>query len=107
MFTMAASITVFPLQTQTEGMTVVLGMWGAAMGTFLGLNSLHTISVVGLDDYAAMMGAWNLTLALSFVTIGPFLVWCVMQATAMPSVCGWRLFLSWSVFCCGSSCLLL
>ncbi|XP_045126914.1 monocarboxylate transporter 14-like isoform X2 [Portunus trituberculatus] len=73
MFTMAASITVFPLQTQTEGMTVVLGMWGAAMGMFLGLNSLHTISVVGLDDYAAMMGAWNLTLALSFVTIGPFL----------------------------------
>lgn len=71
MFTMAASITVFPFQTQTAGMATVMGMWGAALGTFHGLNNLHTLTVVGLDNFAPMFGARSLTLALGFVTIGP------------------------------------
>lgn len=88
MFTMATSVTVFPFQTEVVGMAGVIAVWGVADGVYLGLMNLHTLAVVGQDDFASVYGARSLTLALGFVTVGP-LIGVVRDASGSYAISVW------------------
>ncbi|KAK3883804.1 hypothetical protein Pcinc_011890 [Petrolisthes cinctipes] len=90
MFVMAATITVFPFQTSSTGLGVVMAVYGGALGVFQGLTQLYMIKVVQLHNLTAMFGACNLSTAISLFTIGP-LVGVIRDVTISYSVCLWGL----------------
>lgn len=51
---------------------VVMGAWGAGVGTFMGTFSLNMVHYMGIDKYTPMMGATMLFIAAGYSTIGPF-----------------------------------
>lgn len=66
------STLVFPLLESVPWLMVTMTIVGAGVGITMGLYNLVMVKFMGLDNFAPTFGAVSFTLAVSFLTIGPF-----------------------------------
>lgn len=57
-------------------LTVVMGVWGFGVGSYMGIYNLIMVHYMGLDKLTPTIGATFMLVGIGFVTIGPAIGEC-------------------------------
>ncbi|XP_063601677.1 monocarboxylate transporter 6-like [Penaeus indicus] len=69
--TIAATTAAFSMTHDITWLTVIMGVWGFGVGSYMGIYNLIMVHYMGLEKLTSTIGATFMLVGIGFVTVGP------------------------------------